>query len=559
MDQIRVTFVIVLAILLTGAGTAAFVSRSTPAGPQTEQSPTAIAAATVDLPVPPPVRERVVIPRATTEQIQPSPTAPAAALNFEPIFAADAPAALPAFVCGANAPGSHLTLVHIQRSGLDIRHGFKLGIVPFGLNASYRASEAERAHLLTSGALDCSVTSLHAMALHGPGVITALAGESTLAQQLWTRDIESLAELSGKRIAYESGGASEALVRTLVNTLRLPPNAPGGVQLLPQATFDDALRAFNSGQADAVAGWEPAILDAAQSGAQPLDESRGLHQNIDVLALSRHAAAVKRELAGQFHQAWFESIADQAADLDSAASLVAAWGNSPWTGISTQDASDDWRLHTQTVEQANLARNQELFKRPDTLIAHLNEARQDWARFALDRPAWDNTDLTDGSFVAAVAATAAKHTSQSSALITDADAVDAPIAPQVTRGPVTLTVLPCRRFEFMADTLELAETMRSELDACVLAAMQASPRLVLTVRASSAWPGPAGTYSRAQIEEAARARARSIVNYLVSKGIDRKRFVIKTLLPPPARRESEDVLIQARDRFVELTLLAPGL
>ena len=49
-------------------------------------------------------------------------------------------------------------------------------------------------------------------------------------------------------------------------------------------------------------------------------------------------------------------------------------------------------------------------------------------------------------------------------------------------------------------------------------------------------------------------RAQSVVDYLVSRGIDPARFIVTETLPPEDHRETDDPAIQAQDRYVEMTL-----
>ncbi|MCA9995636.1 MAG: hypothetical protein KDE56_07815 [Anaerolineales bacterium] len=56
----------------------------------------------------------------------------------------------------------------------------------------------------------------------------------------------------------------------------------------------------------------------------------------------------------------------------------------------------------------------------------------------------------------------------------------------------------------------------------------------------------------------AEGRAQSVVDYLVSQGIDPARFIVEATLPPEDHRNSDDPLVQADDRFVELTLVTVG-
>jgi len=82
--------------------------------------------------------------------------------------------------------------------------------------------------------------------------------------------------------------------------------------------------------------------------------------------------------------------------------------------------------------------------------------------------------------------------------------------------------------------------------------------LFLQVEGSSAWPGPPGTYTQEEILEFAEARAQSVVDYLVSQGIDSARFIITGTLPPEDHWETEDAELQSEDRYVEMTLITVG-
>ncbi len=82
--------------------------------------------------------------------------------------------------------------------------------------------------------------------------------------------------------------------------------------------------------------------------------------------------------------------------------------------------------------------------------------------------------------------------------------------------------------------------------------------LFLQVVGSSAWPANDPPYTEVDILEVAEGRAQSVVDYLVSQGIDPARFIVEASLPPEDHRNSEDANIQAQDRFVELTLITVG-
>jgi hypothetical protein len=90
---------------------------------------------------------------------------------------------------------------------------------------------------------------------------------------------------------------------------------------------------------------------------------------------------------------------------------------------------------------------------------------------------------------------------------------------------------------------------------CVVPTLKQRAGLSLAVRGSAAWPGPAGTYTEAQIRGFGLQRANAVVAYLVSQGIDPARFVTDGSVPQGDHRETDDPLKQAEDRWVEMTLI----
>jgi hypothetical protein len=127
-----------------------------------------------------------------------------------------------------------------------------------------------------------------------------------------------------------------------------------------------------------------------------------------------------------------------------------------------------------------------------------------------------------------------------------------------TDAAATLAVLPCRTFTFLPESTELTLESRRRLDTCVVPTLSQSVGLFLRVVGSSAWPANDPPYTEAEILEVAEGRAQSVVDYLVTQGIDPARFVVEATLPPAEHRNSESAAIQAQDRFVELTLITVG-
>ena len=133
---------------------------------------------------------------------------------------------LPTYICGADAFGSYFTLQQMQMAGLDVANGFNLGIVPFLLDddPAYDISEEQRNALLASGQWDCLLTTLDAVALDAPGVITAIVDESAGADQLWARDIDTIksCEESGSPC---TGSVGEYFVHYVLSIAQLNPRS----------------------------------------------------------------------------------------------------------------------------------------------------------------------------------------------------------------------------------------------------------------------------------------------------------------------------------------------
>ena len=559
MDQIRITFLAFLSVAVIGAGVSAFAGkRPQPAAPaQTASfspektiSTPRIATSIANAPSAAAAVAPTKAPAPTVAIVRASQT-PARALPA--IFAESgetdpASAKLPTFICGTANTGAHLTLLHMQAHRLDLAHGFRLGIVPFGLMTAYDASAAERAEMLRAGTLDCDFVTPSTLNAQGPGVATALVGAQSPIQ-IWTRNLGALGSGDHTRLAYEAGGASEWRIHVALSQLGVPEST---MTLLPMATLRGALVAFNNGQADAVAGWQPSILEAETGGGAPLFDNNDSAAVDAVLLVARTTIASKSDVVKRFHLAWFDALSQERLDLESAAQAVAEWGHNDWTGISMRDSVDDWRALNDTASSISLARNAELLRQPAAVLQRINAIRRK-AR-AEDVLA----DLAiDPSFVQnALDLTAAQPDANLAATDTSVDTLPQPIS----SDPAVMShaLADCERIEFVPGTLEIETASRLQIDACVLPALAKTPNAILRVRGSSAWPGPKGAHTRAEVEGAARQRANAVIDYLVTLGVERKRLLMATLLPPPSHRESEDIAIQAADRYVDLALILPG-
>lgn len=478
----------------------------------------------------------------------------------EPIFAPDYDPddGLPTYVCGADAFGSYFTLQQMQMAGTDVEHGFHLGIVPFFLDddPAYEVSEEQRNALVQSGEWDCLLTTLDAVALDSPGVITAIVDESAGADQLWARDTETLNDLQGKRISFARGSVGEYFVYYALSIARLNPRFD--VTLVPQDSVTEAVSAFNERQADAVSGWEPDIYEAETSGGVPLLSSSQLRIVIDVIVTSRHSIDDQAELTQNFHDAWFATLKQQLENFDSAAAQIAEWGHNDWTFVYPETAAEDLRLWLESVAQADLSDNSAVMRDPRPLVSRLEIARRVWAAAGLEVADEDANELIDPGFVARSAQQASLAANGTPVNDTFSIAANIDLTTVGTEDAATLAVLPCRRFEFLPDSTELTLESRRILDECVVPTMSQSVGLLLEVKGSAAWPENDPPYTEEEILDFAEARAHSVVDYLVSQGIDEARFIVTATLPPESHWETDDPAIQAEDRYVEMTLITTG-
>ncbi len=506
------------------------------------------------------IRSVSAAPTATPGPLVIQPTATLQLTSPEPVFAPGAKLddGLPKYICGADAFGSYFVLQQMQLAGKDAAHGFHLGIVPFFLDddPAYDVSEEQRTALLNQGQWDCLLTTLDSVALTSSGIITAIVDESAGADQLWARDIATVNDLKDKRIAFSRASVGEYFMYYTLSIARLNPRFD--VTLVAKDSVAEAVEAFNAGQADAISAWEPDIYDAEQSGGKPLLSSAQLRIVMDVIVTSRQSIQGKPDLTQAFHDAWFETLKAQVEDFDAAAGQIAAWGHNDWSAVQSQTAADDLKAWLGTVAQADLGDNAFVMSDPTPIVTRLEIARRVWAASGRSVPNDNVADLVNPGFVLRSAAQASLQANGNPVNDTFSLSTKLNLTGINPDDAATLAVLPCRRFAFLPESTELTLESRRILDECVLPTLTQSVGLYLRVKGSSAWPGPKGAYTEESIREFAQARAQSVVDYLVSKGIDPARFLVEATLPPQDHWETEDPDIQAEDRFVEMTLITVG-
>jgi hypothetical protein len=380
--------------------------------------------------------------------------------------------------------------------------------------------------------------------------------ESAGADQLWARDVATINDLRGQRIAFSRGSVGEYFVYYALSIAGLRPS---NVTLVPEDAVAGAVEAFNGGQADAVSGWEPDIYDAEQSGGVPLLSSNQLRIILDVIVTSRQTIEQDPDLVQNFHNAWFDSLKAQTDGFDAAAQQIAAWGHNDWSFVYPETAADDLAVWLESVAQADLGDNAFVMRDTRPIVDRLRTARSVWALAAGTSISTEEVEgLVNPGFVLRAAEQPALQPAGTPVNDTFSISTQLDVSGVGTEEAATLAVLPCRTFTFLPESTELTLESRRLLDRCVIPTLQQSVGLFLRVRGSSAWPANDPPYTEAEILEVAEGRAQSVVDYLVSQGIDPARFIVEAVLPPEDHQNSDDPLLQAQDRFVELTLITVG-
>jgi hypothetical protein len=330
------------------------------------------------------------------------------------------------------------------------------------------------------------------------------------------------------------------------------------VTLVPQDSVVDAVEAFNNEQADVVSGWEPDIYDAELGGGVPLLSSNQLRIVMDVIVTSRQSIDQDPDLVQSFHDAWFDTLKAQVEDFPTAAQQIADWGHNDWSFVYPESATEDFTLWLESVAQADLGDNAFVMRDTRPIISRLDTARQVWNASDVDAATDDLASLVNAGFVLRSADQPSLQPNGNPVNDTFSISSQLDLSGVSTDAAATLVVLPCRTFKFLPESTELTLESRRILNRCVTPTLSQSVGLFLRVVGSSAWPANDPPYTEEDILDVAEGRAQSVVDYLVSQGIDPARFIVEAQLPPEDHRNSDDAAVQESDRYVELTLITVG-
>ena len=310
----------------------------------------------------------VAKPLPTAQTGQPNPF-------FAPNF--DANDGKPIYVCAASSFPSYWVLMQMQTAGLDVQHGFHLGIVPLGIGEpAYELLPKQAEAFVINGVWDCLLNTLDTVARTGYGVMTTVIDESAGGDGIYARGVPSIYELKGKRLGFVKDSPAEMFARYVLQVAQI---TTATVTLVPYKNSAAVSLAFDGGQIDAIAGRGQALLARVAAGGTPLVTSDQLRVMLDVVVTSAASIQNKPQLVQQFHDAWFSTLKLQLENVDGSATAIVTWGHNDWLTLRKDNAAADLRAQLPMVAQADLRANAQLMTNSASIYNLINVTRRIWA------------------------------------------------------------------------------------------------------------------------------------------------------------------------------------
>ncbi len=233
---------------------------------------------------------------------------------------------------------------------------------------------------LSSRQVDAVVASMDSLARHlsrgGEGFQTLFAlddsrgGDGLVAH----RDIESFADLRGRRVAFASGSVSQFYINVLLQQAGLTESDIVAVDLDPEA----AGRAFLQGRVDAAVTWEPWLSQGGQAdhGHVLSDSSRTPGLITNVVITRRSVLEERGEDLKALYRAWGRAVEFSREKPEAAHKIMAkglgGWLASPSTlaGVVRGLVFYDTAMNLEYLGTA---------QRPGALVSNMDQALRIWS------------------------------------------------------------------------------------------------------------------------------------------------------------------------------------
>ena len=207
-----------------------------------------------------------------------------------------------------------------------------------------------------------------------------------------SKDIKTIADLKGKRVAFEQGTISQFFLNVLLKKNGLEQSDIEAINM----TASDAGTAFVAGQVDAAVTWEPALSMGANSpNGNLLASSKEVPGVIvDVLAVTGETAKAKEADLKAFARAWYRALDYLAKNPDESYSIMAK-GVGGWI-INPAD----FKAAAGGIQYLDKQANADLFGTPGTngtLFQTVTSAIEIWKGFQKVQVDVSPADLIDQS------------------------------------------------------------------------------------------------------------------------------------------------------------------
>jgi NitT/TauT family transport system substrate-binding protein len=208
------------------------------------------------------------------------------------------------------------------------------------------------------------------------------------------KDITSIADLKGKKVAFEQGSVSQFFLNALLKDAGM---TEADIEPVNMAATDAGV-AFAAKQVDAAVTWEPALSQGAKSehGHMLLTSADKPGLITDVVATTAETAVAKKDDIAAFVRAWYKAVDYSKSNPDDANAIMAK-GVGGWL--------EDPKVFAETlsgIEYLDKAKNIEFFgsaAAPGQIEKTLGAALDIWKSFGRIQVEVKPADMIDYSFI----------------------------------------------------------------------------------------------------------------------------------------------------------------
>lgn len=209
------------------------------------------------------------------------------------------------------------------------------------------------------------------------------------------KDIESIADLKGRSVAFEEGSVSQFFINALLHREGLSQN---DIEMI-NMTATDAGLAFTANRVDAAVTWEPHLSQGAatEHGKILVNSAETPGLIVDVVAVLESTAQKHKDELKGFVRAWQRSLDFIQTNPDEAYEIMAA-GVGGWL-----EDPNEFKAAASGIQYLDIATNKKMFGTPDApgvLTDTISNAISIWGELGkIKVEGLQASDLIDTSFL----------------------------------------------------------------------------------------------------------------------------------------------------------------